>query len=215
MEGWREKYLLQYACLILVVIILAVLLIIMIYKIRSLMALTRGPYSWISNFCIYTLFMVIILSVFLGLASFTLNYHDEVTNPTEGDKESGLRRDPTSEFISKFCVFPIVVIQAFIYICLNINLVWMWYTSGELNTIINKFIFLQRFWGIIYNIGSVLDFQFRLFGTGYVAFMSQEDFCASWMIFYKFLFYAIMSAQFAVSLVRYACIAYPIDYHNR
>ena len=57
-------------------------LIAMIYMIRSHITIPKGPYTWISNFCIFTLFLIVIIALFLGLA-YTLP-----TGVTEDDEQN-------------------------------------------------------------------------------------------------------------------------------
>ena len=209
----------QYIGSTILIIIFAVLMITMIYMIRSNMSLTKGPYSWISNLCIFTLFLLVILSLFLGLTyvfpfnaignDVTANYHLHI------DKRISQDNSLFSLFLSKYAMFPVLLVEVVIYVVLNGNLLWTWFSTGEWDSIVNKFFFLQRIWGILYMVGCATDFWIRLYRIESVIFLSMDNSCACWMIFYKGLFYAIMTSQFTVAVIRYICIKYPIEYHNR
>ena len=106
-------------------------LIVMIYRIRSHITIPKGPYTWISNFCIFTLFLIVIIALFLGLAytSPTDVIYDDEQNfelgkkPVEYEEELSIL---LSTFISKNAMFPILVVKVVIYVCLNVRLVWIW-----------------------------------------------------------------------------------------
>ena len=218
----------QYIVSTILIIFLAVFFIAIIYMIRSNMSITKGPYNWISSLCIFSMFLIVIMSLFLGLA-YTSPMHlgDSGVPPKNPHYIEGMNSleykflimpefsSVFSLFISKYALFPLLVGEAIIYVCLNSRLLWIWYITGEWDTIVNKFIFLQRIWGIIYMVGCVVDFWIRLYGLDTVTFMSMDTNCSCWMIFYKFLFYAIMTSQFAIAVLRIVCVSYPIEYHNR
>ena len=79
--------------------------------------------------------------------------------------------------------------------------------------------FLQRIWGILYMVGSPIDFWIRLYGpttfTHIVWKMEMENYCPCWMIIYKSMFYASMTCQVTVAVIRYTCVVYPIENHSR
>ena len=142
----------------------------MFYLIRSNSSIPKGPYTWISNFCVFTLFLVIIFVLFLGLV---------YTTPTNIDEDAGERHhlvgmDPIelsqelsallSIFVSKVAMFPLLVLEVTIYVSLNCRLLWMWYRTSEWDTIVNKFLFINRICGILYMVGCPVDFWLRLYG---------------------------------------------------
>ena len=167
---------------------------------------------------------MVILAIFLGLAytsPMDVNEDDDQNfeqgmNPIEYKEElSSL----LSIFVSKYAMFPILVVEVAIYVYLNVRLIWIWYSTGEWDTIANKFTFLQRIWGILYMVGSPIDFWIRLYGhttfTHIVWKMEMENYCLCWMIIYKSMFYASMTYQMTVAVIRYTCVVYPIEYHSR
>ena len=193
-------------------------LIVMFYLIRSNSSIPKGPYTWISNFCIFLLFLIFIFVLFVGLAYSTPTDSDDNSVPSLHmhyleDKED--RNSLVSLFLSKYILLPIILVEVTIYVSLNSRLLWTWYFTGEWNTIVNKFLFLQRIWGIIYMVGCPVDFGLRLFGDMTFTLISMENYCTCWMIFYKALFYTIMTSQFAVAVNRFVCVAYPIQYHTK
>ena len=195
-------------------------LIFMIYLIRSHIPIPKGPYTWISNFCIFTLFLMIILVLFLGLAYISpIGINDDENH--EDDKEwndHDIKEESVkllSSFVSKFAMFPLLTCEVIIYVVLNLRLLYIWYCTGMWGTIVNRFLCLQRIWGIIYIIGCPLDFWIRLYGTNTYTFTTMENYCSLWMIFYKFMFYSILTSQFIIAVIRLICVKYSIEYHNR
>ena len=208
------------------IIILAGFLITMIYIIRA--TIPRGTYTWISAFCTFSLFLMVISSLFLGLAYTSPNdFRDEDILSTDPGTIVGITTSNYKElikielssvlssFISNYAMFPLLVVEVVIYVCLNSRLLWIWFSNGQFDTVVNKFILVQRISGIIYMIGCVVDFGLRLYVPNSFTFMSADTYCSCWMIFYKSAFFVIMTAQFAVAIVRLLCTTFPIEYHNR
>ena len=120
-----------------------------------------------------------------------------------------------SDFISKNAMFPLLTLEVIIYVKMHCHLAWVWYSTGELDTIVNKFLFLQRIWGILYMVGCFVDFFIRIYSEPSFTFISSANYCSFWMVYYKSMFYLIMTSQLAVALNRFICVASPIEYHKR
>ena len=193
-------------------------LIAMIYLIRSHMTIPKGPYTWISNFCIFTLFLVIILALFLGIVYSSPLGINSQHEDAQGMETLEMKEEFSyllSTFVSKYAMFPLLVAEVIIHVLLNIRLLWIWYSSGEWDTIVNKFLFLQRIYIIIYMLGCPVDFWLRLYGHNTFTYISMENYCSCWMIFYKSIFYAFMTSQLIIAMIRFTCVKYSIEYHNR
>ena len=212
----------EYILSSVVTAILSGLLIAMIYMIRSHITIPKGPYTGISNFCIFSLFMIIILAFFLGLAYIS----PTALNEEENQEVAEVMRMETPEieeqlsallssYMNKYAMFPLLVVETTIYVALNTLLLYIWYSTGEWDTIVNRFLCLQRIWAMIYLTGCPVDFGLRLFGEITFTFISMENYCACWMMFYKSMFYASMTSQLIIAVIRLICVKYSIEYHNR
>ena len=187
-------------------------LITIIYIIRSVIKMPKGI-TWIVNICTFSLFLFLSLSLILGLVYLTPR---ELMD--DANMDSMIKLELSTElsiFISKYAMYPVVVIEVVIYVSLSSHLLWMWYSAGELGTIVNKIFFLQRILGIINTLGWVLDYGIRLYGPSSFSFISTENYCACWIIFYKSLFYLVNSLYFTIAFTRFLCVEYPMEYHNR
>ena len=66
--------------------------------------------------------------------------------------------------ISIYALFPML------YVPMNIYLLWMWYRTRQWDTLVNKLIYIQRICGILYFIGCLVDYFFRLDGMTFSFF---------------------------------------------
>ena len=119
-----------------------------------------------------------------------------------------------SNDISRYAIFPLLLLVALIYLMMNFYLLWKWHTSGELDTNVNKLIGIQRTIGIFYSFGCIVDYFFRVYGSP-VLFLSESTYCSCWMIYYKFLAYSYLAAHLAIAIIRFTCIKYPTEFQNR
>ena len=161
-------------------------LILAIYMIRSTIKVPAGPYTWISNLCSFTLFILITVCLIISLVSASTRDLEEDETAVEDTLDLDLKFELSSEmsdFISKNAMYPLLVVEVVIFVYLNSRLLWIWYSAGEFNTIVNKLIFILRFLGIINELGCVVDFGIRLYGPKPVPFMSTENYCACWIAF--------------------------------
>ena len=163
---------------------------------------------------------MVILALFLGLAYMSpmdVNEDDDQNfeqgmNPIDYKEElSSL----LSIFVSKYAMFPILLVEVAIYVYFNVRLIWILYSTVEWDTIVNKFTFLIIIWGILYMVGSPIDFWIRLYGPTTFTIISMDNYCSCWMIFYKSMFYVMCLCSLTIAVIRYICVAYPIEYHNR
>ena len=209
----------KYIVSTIVMIILFGFLITMIYILRSTIVIPKGPYTWITNLCTFVLFLLVIVCLFLGLA-----YNSPVDlrngNIPEHESEYNLLKSldlssDLSTFVSKNAMFPLLVVEMMLYVSMNSRLLWIWFSTGEWDTIVNKFIIIQRTGGIIYMVGCVVDYGLRLYILESFTFLPAGTYCSCWIIFYKTLFYATSLSLFAAALVRLLCVEFPLEYHNR
>ena len=106
------------------------------------------------------------------------------------------------------------MVETSLYVSMNIYLLWMWHKTGQLDTLVNKLVCIQRVCGILYSVGCLVDYFFRLDETK-ISFYFPANICSCWMMYYKFLINLFHTSQLAMALVRFICIKYPIEYHNR
>ena len=187
-------------------------LITMIYIIRSVIKIPNGFVTWITNFCFFLLFAFLSVCLILGLV-FTSS-----RDFTEKNLEILIKEELRVEFslyISRYAVYPVVVVEMTIYVTMNIHLLWGWYTEAKLRTNVNKVIFGTRIIGILMTLGWVVDYGIRLSGPPAFSFISMENYTACWIIFYKALFFLLMALNFINAFIRFLCVEYPIEYHNR
>ena len=169
-------------------------LITMIYIIRSTIKIPSGIFTWITNFSIFTLFTFLSVCLILVLVSFSPREFTSINNV-----DTMIKEDLSSEFslyISKYAMYPVVVVEMIFYVSLNTHLLWGWYNEGKLGTSVNKVIFIIRITAIFNTIGWVVDYGIRLYGPPSFSFISTENYCACWIIYYKALFYLVMALHF-------------------
>jgi hypothetical protein len=115
-------------------------IIVMTYTTRSHITIPKGPYTWITNFCIFT-------SISWSLYTSATNDMDDDEQNYEVDKKPFEYAEELSRllsiFISKNAMFPMLLVKVVFYVRLNIRLVWILYSTGEWDIIVNKFTFLQ------------------------------------------------------------------------
>ena len=185
----------------------------MTYIIRSTIKIPSGFFTWITNFCIFTLFTFLSVCLVLGLVSSSQREFTSIA-----DVDIMMKEQLSTEFslyISKYAMYPVVVVEMFLYVTLNTHLLWGWYKEGKLGTNVNKVIFSTRIIGMFNTLGWVVDYGIRLYGPPSFSFISTENYCACWIIYYKALFYLVMALNFVNAFVRFLCVEYPIEYHNR
>ena len=188
-------------------------LITMIYIIRSTIKVPKGIFTWITNLCVFTLFTFLSVCLILGLVSSSPREFTDID-----DVDIMIKEELSSVFslyISKYAMYPVVVVEMIIYVTLNTHLLWGWYTEAKLGTNVNKVIFTTRIVGIFNTLGWVVDYGIRLYGPPSFSFISADNYCACWIIYYKTLFYLTMALNFVNAFVRFLCVEYPIEYHNR
>ena len=221
-------HIVKYCISTFVTILLVGFLIVVIYIMRSIIKIPKGLYTWITNICTFILFLFVSVSLILGLVYFSpREFMEEDLSKTkfyyntrvdQQDIDLMIKMELSTElsmFISKYALYPVVVSQMVIYISLSSHLLWRWYSKGEFDTIVNKIIFIQRILGIFNHIGWVVDYGIRLYGPSSFSFISTENYCACWIIFYKALFYGSMGMYFSTAFIRFIYVEYPIEYHKR
>ena len=202
----------KYIMSTIMIIMLCGFLITMIYFIRS--TIPKGPYTWISNLANFTLFLIIILCLILCLAytpPTNMREEDISLNPLDTNLEL---KSAYSTFISKYAMFPLLVVEMVIFVSMNSRLLWIWFYNGDWDTIVNKFIIINRICGVIYIIGCVVDYWLRLYGSEIFTYMSADTYCSCWIIFYKTMFYTCSTTSFSAAVIRLLCVEFSIEYHN-
>ena len=206
-------HIIKYCVSTFLIILLICFLITMIYIMRSVIKIPNGCYTWITNICTIILFLFLFVCLILGLVYFSPSEFTE-----NADFDSTMREELSTEFslfISRYAIYPILVVEMVIYVSLNSNLLWSWYMAGELDTIVNKIISMQRMLGIFSTFGWTVDYGTRLFGDPSFSWITTENYCACWIIFYKSIFYLAMGFYFSNAFIRFLCVEYPIEYHRR
>ena len=67
-----------------------------------------------------------------------------------------------------------------------------------------------------YSIGVLVDFGSKLFPIDLqILGLSQSTVTSFWMIFYKSNIYIYQTAGLMMALLRFACIKFPIEFHQR
>ena len=64
-------------------------------------------------------------------------------------------------------------------------------------------------------VGCFVYFFIRIFNEPSFTFFSSANYCSFWMVYYKSMFYFIMTSQLAIALNRFICVTSPIEYHKR
>ena len=76
--------------------------------------------------------------------------------------------------------------------------------------------FSSRLSTLSYSIGVLVDFGSKLFPIDLQIFgLSQSTVTSFWMIFYKSNIYIYQTAGLMMALLRFACIKFPIEFHQR
>ena len=197
------------------------MLIAMIYSIRS--TIPKGPYTWISYLCSLTLFLIVMGCLLLVLStSSRVNSFDKNLSMRESNYIQSLdvsfeqiQISIFSKSISKSIMFPSLLMGMMICVLLNLRLVWIWYTTGQINTIVNKCIVMQRICIFTYVFGEAFDYTVRLYGPTEYRFISEFNYCLSWTFLYRCFMYGSMTSPFSAAMIRLACVKYPMEYHNR
>ena len=88
-----------------------------------------------------------------------------------------------SSTISKFVMFSLLLVETMVVVYLNVYLLWVWYETGQWNTIVNKFIIMQRIVIISINVSLVIDYSIRLFTPQILVPISSDVYCLCWLFF--------------------------------
>ena len=76
--------------------------------------------------------------------------------------------------------------------------------------------FSSRLSTLSYSIGVLVDFGSKLFPVDLqILGLSQSTVTSFWMIFYKSNIYIYQTAGLMMALLRFACIKFPIEFHQR
>ena len=195
-------------------------LILMVYKIRSI---AKGTPSWIINFSVFTIYVVVLICLVFKIAqSFPLvegkyavfiSCFQDLYSLSLGlsSYEYSLLM---SNFISKYVLYPLLLLETLLYVLMSLYLLWTWYSTGQWDTIVNKLISIQALCGIIITLGRVVDYFFRLYGLQ-PSFMLPTTYCSCWLVFYKFFIYIFQTSHLSMAVVRWVCVKFPLDFHAR
>jgi hypothetical protein len=116
--------------------------------------------------------------------------------------------------ISKYTMFPMLLMETMLYVPMNLYLLWMWFSTGQWDTIVNKLISIQTLCGILFTVGKVVDYYLRLDGVP-PSFLLPTTYCSCWMVFYRFLVYIFQTSHLSMAIVRFLCVKYPLEFHIR
>ena len=141
-------------------------------------------------------------------------FPDEAEDPHTSYLSAMNYRSQLSKMISEYAMFPLLVMISIIYVPMNLYLLYTWISSSPCNSIVNKIICFQRVLWIVYCIESVVDFFLILNGL-YPSFMSLANYCSCRIFFYKFCLFMLQTTNLSMALVRFMCVKYSIEYHNR
>ena len=119
-----------------------------------------------------------------------------------------------SDLISKYAMLPMLFIENLLYLPMNTYLLWVWFIKEKRATMVDKHLCLQRGIATIYCAGTVVDYYFRLYGVS-LSFMSSANYCTCWQFFYRVTGNAAQISHFCTALIRFICVKYPIEFHNR
>ena len=204
---------LKYLLSLFLLIILCAILIGMIFFIRA--HIPKGPYTWISNMYSFILFFIATVCICIVLVQISpVDLVDEETLPITKLMKQELSHI-FSATISKFVMFPLLVVEMVVVVYLNSYLLWVWYITGQWNTIVNKFIIMQRLVISSILISLVTDYSIRLLGTQSYILISSAPYCFCWLFLYHSFVYASICACLSGAVVRFLCVKYPMEYHNR
>ena len=204
---------LKYLLSLFLLIVLSAILIGMIFFIRP--HIPKGPYTWISNLYSFILFFKATVCICFVLVHISpVEREDEETLPMTKLIKQELSH-VFSATISKFVMFPLLVVETMAVVYMNVYLLWVWYQTGKWNTIVNKFIIMQRMCIISINTSLVIDYSIRLFGPQILIPISSATYSLCWLFCYQSLMYASICACLSAAVVRFLCVKYPLQYHNR
>ena len=203
----------KYILSVLTITVLTSILILIIYGIRA--HIPKGPYTWMSNLYSCILFLIATVFIFIAISNFSTK---EVSEEESVHLTEVMRQELSFEFsmiISKFAMFPLLVVEMLLVVYLNLYLIWIWYRTGQWDTVVNKFIIMQRMAIISIMIALVMDYSIRLFRPQTLLFMSKASYCFCVIFLYQALTYASICACLAAAVVRLFCVKYPLEFHNR
>jgi hypothetical protein len=203
----------KYLLSVFIIAILIAILIYMIYFIRA--HIPKGPYTWISNLYSFILFFIATVCICLVLVHISpVEREDEETLQMTNLMQQELSH-VFSVTISKFVMFPLLVLEAMAVVCMNVYLLWVWYQTGKWNTVVNKFIIMQRIVIMSVQIATVIDYSIRLFTPQILISYSSANYCLGWLFIYQSFVYASICACLSAAVVRFLCVKFPLEYHNR
>ena len=101
-----------------------------------------------------------------------------------------------------------------LYVPMNMYLLWMWFSTGQWDTIVNKLISIQTLCGILFTIGRTLDCFLRQ-NSLTPAFLDPDTYCVCWLVINFFIIYMFQTSHFSMAMVRWVCVKYPMEFHTR
>ena len=114
----------------------------------------------------------------------------------------------------RYTMFPILLVETMVYLPMNGYLIWLWFTTGQWDSIVNKLITIQTLSGIMLTIGRLVDFYLRLHAW-HPSVMKPSTYCGCWLVFYRFLTFIFQSSHLSMALVRWNCVRHPLTFHIR
>ena len=106
-----------------------------------------------------------------------------------------------------------LLLETLFYVPMNLYLLWIWYITGQWDTIVNKLISIQTLCGIILTLSRAVDVHFR-FGSSHSSFMLSSTYSSCWLMLYMFLAYMFQTSHLAMAMVRWVCVRYPMEFHT-
>ena len=121
-----------------------------------------------------------------------------------------------SDIISIYSMFPFLLVEAMVHASINLYLMWTWFCTGQLGTIVNKLICIQTICGILLILGRLVDYSLRL-GEVHPSSSSMlpSTYSSCWIVFYNMLIYMFQTAHLSMASFRWVCVKYPLEFHNR
>ena len=117
----------KYHLSVFIITFLGAILICMIYLIRA--HITKGPYTWASNVYSFILFFLATVCICLVLLHISpVELEDEETLPLTKLIKQELSH-VFSATISKFVMFPLLVVEAMVVVYMNVYLLLVWYQT--------------------------------------------------------------------------------------
>ena len=111
-------------------------------------------------------------------------------------------------------MYPILLLETSIYVPMNAYLLWTWFSKGQCNTIVNKLISIQTLCGILLTLGRVVDYYFRLYGAQ-PSTMTPSAYCFCWLVYYRLLVYIFQTSHLSMAVIRWLCVKFPLQFHQR